>query len=123
MSSISYLVCPISQLEETKLYGLRGCVTGCVGIHSLSAKRNIAFAEHGAGRPGRHCCHFLIHSRLDVGLSMCAGAFGPSCKLDWLSDGVTEALVAVSLLDDAAAVKDDDNGAKTITSVYIWDDW
>lgn len=47
---------------------------------------------------------------------MWAGALAPSCKLDWLSDG---AVVAVSLFDDAAPVKDDDRGAKTITSVYI----
>jgi len=88
-------------------------------MYLLSAKRYTAFAEQGAGRPGRDCCHFLIHSRLDVGLSMWAGALAPSCKLDWLSDGVAVAVVAVSLFDVAAAVKDDDRGAKTIISVYI----
>lgn len=123
MGGRSYLVCPFSQLQEAKFYGLRDWVTEYVAIHLLSAKRYTAFAEQGAGRPGRHCCHFLIHSRLDVGLSMCARGFGPSCKLDWLSDGVAVAVVTVTLLEDAAAVKDDDSGAKTITSVYICDEW
>lgn len=91
----------------------------CDEIYLLSANRYAAFAEHGAGRPGRHCCHLLIHSRLDVGLFVYAEAFGTSCRLDWLSDGVAVTVPPASLSDVAAAVKDEDNGAKTITSVYI----
>ena len=50
---------------------------------------------------------------------MYAEAFGISCRLDWLSDGVAVTVPPASLSDVAAAVKDEDNGAKTITSVYI----
>jgi len=87
----------------------------------LSAIRYIDFAEHGAGRPGFCPIHSRIHSALEREGSW---AEGPLIPGTWQpSEGVGGALsIGVMGISCAPAAKEDESGAKTTLSVYIWRD-
>lgn len=131
-TSFAYTRCPLFQFTKIQSYSrneidrdMHKVQTRC----SLSASLYIAFAEHGAGRPGWFFCHCWIHPFLVVGAAAAAGTSSDGCEdfplFIWLSPG----LWAVAGGEDdgspvvpsacADAMKEDVRGAKMMLSVYI----